>query len=655
MRRLCVARSTISGNAKAFSSGTGNEFGSYAFRFINIRLGFANIILLSIMCNSSILSNRCNFPLSSFLKILLFFFCLAPDTIQSKQLSTTPIRIDLPYSINPRSINDTLIYLSPENNRKRYLIKDVNSYYPEKNVSFYASSAVISPMSNNGKNYRIPQELESDGYSIYTYLPQHYFIPFKDKCGPYLGISDNYAKSVTLQPAISYICAEIENSARYDSLVILSQDASIWGKMIFDGAVLYPMEADKKQISVSLKKSVGTIFIPIPSNSELNLSICVFKGGKPYQFKKEIELENGSKKEKYITDKYASKEIKGRILQPNEVIKVVFKNSLVKKKNPEDPENPENPENPEDNDRQKWIPDDDCMCNTRFGKNVKYISPSELLKILDTELQIEKMARKDIKEQWRMFMNNLPDLKTRKFKRRDNGLYSLDFRLGINMEIAAGLAANMLKDFGLKTLDYRLANNPEEDSTHYFKNRPYGDVLEQRRVLKIENCKWLENLNVINAELTDLVIRNCPNLKSLTFIGSSIGTVDIECCPDLEIFGCIIGRLTDLNICGCPNLKHLDVSGNLLKELDVSKFPLLESLNCTMNDLSELDVSKNKRLEDLQCACNLIKVLDLSKNRRLKKLTTVSNYNIKILPSEDFLESLRSLTRWNIHGKYNRK
>lgn len=203
---------------------------------------------------------------------------------------------------------------------------------------------------------------------------------------------------------------------------------------------------------------------------------------------------------------------------------------------------------------------------------------------------------------------------------------------------------------GVKEISYDFAFMPDGKNVRTPDNEivpDSADLPKLKNLKGIEHFKNLEQLHVVNNEITDLDVSQNAKLWLLDCKFNKLTRLDVSqnkalkgfYCNNNELESLTIGKLpllkgfwchenknlTSLDVTQVPNLQHLYCNSTGITALDLSKNPLLETIDCNTTKITELDVSKNTKLEWLLCGNNQLTELDLSKNTELYRLFCYTN------------------------------
>ncbi len=111
----------------------------------------------------------------------------------------------------------------------------------------------------------------------------------------------------------------------------------------------------------------------------------------------------------------------------------------------------------------------------------------------------------------------------------------------------------------------------------------------------------LENVSLLNNELTSLQINGLDRLRYLDVEGNDLTALDVSGNTALEYLYILSNALTSLNVSGLTALRQLDCSDNQITSLDITGNMALEQLYCDTNPLTSLILGSKATLCTLSC------------------------------------------------------
>ncbi|MBQ7500672.1 MAG: S-layer homology domain-containing protein [Clostridia bacterium] len=145
-------------------------------------------------------------------------------------------------------------------------------------------------------------------------------------------------------------------------------------------------------------------------------------------------------------------------------------------------------------------------------------------------------------------------------------------------------------------------------------------------VLDISHNPGINDFNCAYNMLEKLDLSNNPKLGGTIWCGQNpLKELILGDLPSVIMLACEDTGLTSLDLSGMTGLQHLICSNCKLSSLDLSANAELIRLECESNKLTSLDVSKNTELERLVAENNKLTSIDLSANAKLKMLYLASN------------------------------
>lgn len=147
----------------------------------------------------------------------------------------------------------------------------------------------------------------------------------------------------------------------------------------------------------------------------------------------------------------------------------------------------------------------------------------------------------------------------------------------------------------------------------------------------IQDFIALEDLNIVDNELTSLDLSQNLNLKFLHCSSNQLTSIDVSQNIALEELLAYDNQLSNIDVSQNTELIRLSCSKNFLTALNVSQNTELIHLQCDNNLLTALDVSQNAELIELGCGNNLLlEELDVTHNLKLENLLIHSNPILQI-------------------------
>lgn len=578
--------------------------------------------------------NRKN-NIRNLLLLILSIICVACPNIHAQ----SPLKIMLKDEVKTEIDYDNkyLLSLSPEKNVIDTLDYKNGSYYPKYTFPS-AGSYLCIPQKGYGHNYIIEKMIKTDGALYYSFLPDTYLKAQSRPSVSMLGFSDS-SNSANVCIPTAFICVILEsNGNKFDNLNVHSTSTPLSGWMMFDGINLHPSPEALSYININLGNNPSKVFFPILPDYTYDIDFKLNKAGE------------ASNTKTFNNIKAGKGEIKMIYLTPNKSSSDSIPSHIEISMTPDSPSNSNRvDDNSTHTPNSEELSADSIAQSVRGPSSCKQCNFSrkttarELAKSLWAKLEGEEKWAEKQKKNWN---SSLPFEEWAGISKNQKGLYNIDIRSGINMDIAVGLATKILENTNYKFPK----NSPAVDPTAPpITNRPYGYKAEKKLAIVIDGCQDLNKLVLMNTEITELTIKNCANITELGLFGNSIEKLNIICCPNLTKVAASINRIETLKIDACPEIQLLFCPGNFITELDLSGLPRLEKLNCAVNLLTSLDVTNNINLTEIICYYNLIKKLDLSRIKSLELLICPANDYIKVTPSIDILKR-RGLKKYNIEG-----
>ena len=149
----------------------------------------------------------------------------------------------------------------------------------------------------------------------------------------------------------------------------------------------------------------------------------------------------------------------------------------------------------------------------------------------------------------------------------------------------------------------------------------------------------LEEVSIVNNNISVLDVANLTQLKSISCFGNSISVLDVWNLTNLTYIHCGGNSISVLDVSNLTNLTLLYCYSNPISVLDVSNLLNLTAIHCGNIPISVLDVTNLVNLTQLYCYGNSVSVLDVV---NLIELNTLHIYYTQI----DFLD-FTNLTKLN--------